>query len=142
MARSKGKPPSQRQLRVGEELRHALVRVLTETPPRDPGLRDSQITITEVRVSPDLRNATVFVMPLGGGDLAGKVAALDRAAPYLRARLADNLDLRFTPRLAFQADRSFDEADRIASLLASPRVSRDLQSNDEFEAEEPNNRGS
>ena len=141
MARSKGKPRSQRQLRVGEELRHAIVRVLRESPPRDPGLRDSQITVTEVRVSTDLRNAAVFVMPLGGEDLAGKVAALDRAAPYLRARLAESLDLRYTPRLTFHADRSFDEADRIASLLESPRVSRDLQPHGELEAEEQDNHG-
>ena len=142
MARSRGKPAGQRQLRVGEELRHALVRILMEEPPRDPALHDSRITVTEVRVSPDLRNATAFVMPLGGEGLAEKVAALGRAAPYLRSRLARVLDLRYTPRLTFEADRSFDEADRVSALLASPPVRRDLAAVAPEETERDDDHGS
>ena len=127
MSRSRGRPSSQRQLRVGEELRHALSEVLGETTLRDPDLVDTTITVTEVRVSPDLKNATAFVMPLGGADLEVKVAALRRAAPFLRGEVARRLRLRFTPRLGFEPDRSFDTAGRIDSLLRGERLRRDLE---------------
>ncbi len=130
MSRSRGRPPSQRQLRVGEELRHALSEVLGEGALRDPDLVEAAITVTEVRLSPDLKNATAFVMPLGGSDLEVKVAALRRAAPFLRGELARRLKLRFTPRLSFEPDLSFDNAGRIDSLLRGDRLRRDLEAGD------------
>ena len=136
MSRSRGRPPSQRQLRVGEELRHALSEVLGEGALRDPDLAEAAITVTEVRLSPDLKNATAFVMPLGGSDLEVKVAALRRAAPFLRGELARRLKLRFTPRLSFEPDLSFDNAGRIDSLLRGDRLRRDLEAgNPESEPE-------
>ncbi len=127
MTRSRGRPPSQRQLRVGEEVRHALSQVLGESLLRDPDLADAASTVTEVRISPDLKNATAFVMPLGGADLEAKVAALRRAAPFLRGEVARRVKLRFAPRLVFEPDRSFDAAGRIDSLLRAERLQRDLE---------------
>ncbi|MGE5548309.1 MAG: 30S ribosome-binding factor RbfA [Solirubrobacterales bacterium] len=121
------KPPSQRQLRVGEELRHIIAAVIERGDFRDPDLAGRAITVTEVRVSPDLRNATVFVMPLGGGDVAGVLSGLKRARAYLRHELARSVDLRTVPDLRFEADTSFDEASRIDALLRSPEVRRDIQ---------------
>jgi ribosome-binding factor A len=116
----------QRRLRVGEEVRHFLSRVLRGGELRDPVLAGASITVTEVRMSPDLRNATAFVMPLGGAH-AGEIAvALNRSAAYLRGLLGRELPLRYTPNLVFTIDPSFDEADRIAALLARPEVRRDL----------------
>lgn len=122
MSKSRGRPPSQRQLRVGEEIRHALSQVLSESVLRDPELSEAAITVTEVRLSPDLKNATAFVMPLGGADLQVKVAALRRASAFLRGELARRLSLRFTPRLSFEPDHSFAAADRIESLLRSAKL--------------------
>ena len=127
MTRSHGRAPSQRQLRVGEEVRHALSQVLGESLLRDPDLADAAITVTEVRISPDLKNATAFVMPLGGSDLEAKVAALRRAAPFLRGEVARRVKLRFAPRLSFEPDRSFDAAGRIDDLLRGERLQRDLE---------------
>jgi ribosome-binding factor A len=123
------KQPSQRQLRVGEEIRHALARVLLEGDLRDPVLQEVSITITEVRVSPDLSNATAFVMPLGGGSEEERevLAALKRASAFLRGKVAGALRLRYTPRLGFEIDKSFAEAQRIESLLRSERVRRDVE---------------
>lgn len=126
MARQRGKAPSQRQLRVGEEIRHVLAGVIERGDIHDPELRDVSITVTEVRVSPDLRHATVFVLPLGGGETAGLLAALSRAASYLQARIARQTRLRFTPQLRFEKDTSFEHAERIEALLARPKVARDL----------------
>ena len=128
MSRSGSKPPSQRQLRVGEELRHALAHLLAQGGFRDPELNEANITVTEVRVSPDLRNATAFVTPLGGSALAETVTALNRAAGFIRSRLAPELRLRYLPRLQFAADRSFDNAMRLQGVLSHPRVQRDLES--------------
>lgn len=125
--------PSQRQLRVGEEIRHALSRLLRDGACRDPVLRAADITVTEVRVSPDLRNATAFVMPLGGKDAGGIVAALGRSAGFLRGLLGRMMQLRRVPALAFTLDPSFDAADRIARLLARPEVRRDLDPPPPFE---------
>ena len=119
--------PTQRRLRVGEELRHGLAKILRETESRDPILENSSITVTEVRMSPDLRNATAFVMPLAGANAAEIVVALNRCAVYLKGLLAREVPLRHTPALAFALDRSFDEAERIHQLLARPEVARDLQ---------------
>jgi len=127
MSRSGAKPPSQRQLRVGEELRHALARLLAQGGFRDPELNEANITVTEVQVSPDLRNATAFVTPLGGTALAETVTALNRAAGFVRSRLAAEVRLRYLPRLQFAADRSFDNAMRLQDVLSRPRVQRDLE---------------
>ena len=120
------KPPSQRQLRVGEELRHAVAQVIERGEFRDPDLQGRAITVTEVRVSPDLRNATVFVVPLGGGDATPVLAGLKRAKAFLRHEISRLVPLRVVPDLWFQADLSFDQASRIEDLLKSPEVSRDL----------------
>lgn len=117
MTRRRGEAPSQRQLRVGEVLRHALIDVLRESHIHDPDLADRSITVTEVRVSPDLKNATAFVVPLGGAAAELVLPALKRAAPYLRGQLARHLTLRFTPNLRFEFDASFDRAGRIDALL-------------------------
>ena len=95
---------------------------------RDPALADLNLTVTEVRVSPDLKNATAFVVPLGGGGLDAAVVALNRAGGFFRSRLAQEVALRHAPRIAFAPDRSFDEARRIDEILERPRVRRDLAS--------------
>ena len=118
---------SQRQLRVGEELRHALARILLEHACRDPTLENASITVTQVWISPDLRNATAFVMPLAGADAADVVAALKRCAPFLKGLLAREVPLRNTPNLGFALDCSFDQAERISALLMRPEVARDLR---------------
>lgn len=127
-----GQPQGQRQLRVGEELRHALAWTLEEGNIRDPALAQHAVTVTEVSVSPDLRNATVFVVPLGGGQQAQAdvLAGLTRVKPFLRHRIADRVRLRYVPDLTFAADSSFDTADRIETLLHSPEVARDLSHDD------------
>jgi len=118
---------SQRQLRVGEELRHQLALLLERGDMRDPDLRGASITVTAVDVSPDLRNATAFVMPLGGQDEQRVLAAMRRAAPWFRAQVGERARLRYAPELRFEIDRSFDEADRIGALLRRPDVARDLK---------------
>ncbi|MQX38374.1 30S ribosome-binding factor RbfA [Roseospira navarrensis] len=126
--RAAGRPRSQRQLRVGEELRHALAWTLEEGNIRDPALAGTPVTITEVRVSPDLRNATVFCMPLGGGEAAEAevLAGLRRVKPFLRHAVAERVRMRHVPDLTFATDTSFDEADRIEAILHSPQVARDI----------------
>lgn len=127
MARRRAsKGPSQRQLRVGEELRHALSRILSRGELRDPELAEANITVTEVRMSPDLKAATVFVVPFADGTPEAVVAALSRAAPYFRGQLGREVELRYTPQLRFEADRSFDEAARVDALLRRPKVRQDL----------------
>ena len=126
---AKNKQPSQRQLRVGEALRHALSDVLERGNLRDPAFRNISITVTEVRASPDLKNATAFVMPLGGEAADAIVEALGRAAPFLRSAIAKQVELRHVPRLQFKVDRSFGQADHIAALLRQPQVARDLGEN-------------
>jgi ribosome-binding factor A len=118
--------PSQRQLRVGEELRHALVEILRDNHARDPDLRDANVTVTEVRVSPDLGNATAFVMPLGGQKSGSIVAALNRASAYFRTQVAHAVQLRHAPRISFALDTSFSYAEKIEGLLHAPEVQRDL----------------
>ena len=118
--------PSQRQLRVGEEVRHALVEILRDSHARDPDLQDANVTVTEVRISPDLANATAYVMPLGGRKVGSIVAALNRAAPYFRTLLAHAVQLRHVPRIAFEVDSSFTYAEKIDVLLHRPEVERDL----------------
>lgn len=128
------KAPSQRQLRVGEELRHAIASVIERGEFRDPDLAGRGITVTEVRVSPDLRNATVFVTPLGGGDVQPVLAGLKRAKAFLRHEIGRAVQLRLVPELWFQPDTTFDEANRIELLLRSPEVRRDVVGEDELDA--------
>ncbi|HLI22334.1 MAG TPA: 30S ribosome-binding factor RbfA [Stellaceae bacterium] len=120
------KPASQRQLRVGEEMRHALARIFQRGELRDPALHDAVITVTEVRLAPDLKRATAYVMPLGGGNAAEIMAGLKRGAGHLRRLVADAVKLRVAPEIVFALDRSFDEASRIESLLRRDDVARDL----------------
>src|SRR5690348_16838971 len=116
---------SQRQLRVGEELRHALAQLLRPGELRDPALRDANITVSEVRVSPDLRNATAFVMPLAGANAAEIMAGLKRSAVFLKGRVARMVELRQAPNIVFALDNAFDNASHITALLARPEVERD-----------------
>ena len=118
--------PGQRQLRVGEELRHLLAELLRPGELRDPALRDANITVTEVRLSPDLRNATAFVMPLGGAKADEIMAGLRRSAPFLKGRLARMIELRHMPNITFALDNAFESAARISALLSSPAVEPDL----------------
>jgi len=117
---------SKRQLRVGEELRHALAKIFQEGECRDPALRDTSIAVTEVRMSPDLRNATAFVVPLGGENATEIIAGLKRSSAFLRRLVAREVPLRYAPRLVLALDGAFAQADRIAALLARPEVVRDL----------------
>jgi ribosome-binding factor A len=117
---------SQRQLRVAEELRHTLAKIFRQGECRDPALRDASIAVTEVRISPDLRNAIAFVMPLGGANSAEIVAGLKRSSAFLRRLVAREVPLRYAPSLVFALDGAFDQAERVASLLARPEVERDL----------------
>lgn len=126
MGRGDTRPRGQRQLRVGELIRHALAQSLERGEAHDPGLANASITVTEVRVSPDLRNATAFVMPLGGGDAAEILQSLNRAAPFFRRRVGEAVDLRRLPNISFELDSSFDNATHIDSLLRSPGVSADI----------------
>jgi ribosome-binding factor A len=127
---AKKRERSVRQLRVGEELRHIIAEVIGRGDLRDPDLAGRSITVSEVRVSPDMRNATVFVLPLGGGDEDIIVAALERAAPYLRGEVGRKLQLKYLPKLSFLRDISFDTAGEIDKLLADPAVARDLTSSE------------
>ena len=125
------RPASQRQLRVGEEIRHVLARLLRPGELRDPALRDASITVSEVQVSPDLRNATAYVIPLAGANAGEIMAGLKRSAPFLKSRLAREVELRYVPNLVFAFDNAFESAERIAALLQSPAVERDLHSDAE-----------
>jgi ribosome-binding factor A len=118
---------TQRRLRVGEELRHALSGILRRGECRDPALRDASVAVTEVRLGSDLRNATVFVMPLGGANATEILGGLKRSSAFLKRRVARAVVLRYTPNLMFELDLSFDQADRITALLARPEVERDLR---------------
>jgi ribosome-binding factor A len=133
--------PGQRQLRVGEELRHAVVHIFTRAHFRDPILAGLHVTVTEVRVSPDLRNATAFVVPFGGGDAEALVAALNRAGGFVRAQLAHEVKLRYTPSIRFAIDSAFDNAGRIDQLLHDPRVARDVADSDTEPAAEEQEAG-
>jgi ribosome-binding factor A len=125
--------PSQRQLRAGELIRHALVEVLREVEVHDEALSGVSVTVTEVRLSPDLRHAMCFVEPLGGGHASEVVEALNRHARFLRGQLGHHIDMKFTPDLRFVHDESFAEAERMNRLFASPQVQRDLDHHDDEE---------
>ena len=131
---AKNTGPSQRQLRAGELIRHALVEIFQREDLRDPALAGVSVTVSEVRASPDLKNATVFCAPLGAsvgsGTQESVVQALNKVAPHLRHLLGQKIDLKFTPSLTFRTDDSFGEARKIDELLASPEVRRDLVDRD------------
>ena len=125
--------PTQRQLRVGEMLRHALADVLRRDEIRDPELSGVSVTITQVKPSPDMRHATVFCEPLGGKNAKGVIAALNKHKGFLRGEMGRLIALKFTPELRFIEDESFAEAQKIETLLKSPAVQRDLSSPPEDE---------
>lgn len=135
MKRSKSRhgphAPSQRQLRVSELVRHALAEILQRGEIHDPSFEGAVVTVPEVRMTPDLKLATVFVMPLGGrgGDVI--VAAFERNKKFLRGEIARRVALRYSPDLTFCLDTSFDEADRIDTILRSPGVRRDLDAEED-----------
>jgi ribosome-binding factor A len=122
---------SQRQLRVGELVRHAMADMLTRGEVHDPVIEGHLITVPEVRMSADLRLATIYVMPMGGRDAEQVVAAFERHKKFLRAEVAHRINLKFAPDLRFRIDERFAEAERIDKLLHSPEVARDLKKDDE-----------
>jgi ribosome-binding factor A len=124
------KGPSQRQLRAGELVRHALAEILSRGEVHDPVIEAHMITVPEVRMSPDLRQATIYVMPLGGRDEKPVLAALERNKRYLRGEIARRVNLKFAPDIRFRLDERFDEAERIEKLLRTSEVRRDLERDD------------
>ena len=118
--------PSQRQLRVGELVRHTLSELFTRGDVHDEVIQVHTITVPEVRMTADLRLATIYVMPLGGKDTDEVLAALDRNKKYLRGEIAHRVNLKFAPDIRFRIDERFDEAERIEKLLRTPRVRRDI----------------
>jgi ribosome-binding factor A len=122
---------SQRQLRVGELIRHALAEMLSRGDVHDPVVEGHMITVPEVRMTADLRLATIYVMPLGGRDAEPVVAALERNRKFLRGEIARRVNLKFAPEIRFRVDERFDEAERIEKILRTPAVKRDLDSDGE-----------
>jgi len=133
MTKRGGRSTGQRHLRVGETLRQALAALFARGDFRDPDLGSAAITVTEVRVTPDLRHATVFIMPLGGGNAKPVLRGLQRCTPYLRGQLARQVSLRYMPNLVFAFDDTFDYAERIDELLRRSEGADD--SSDEAAAE-------
>ena len=125
-SRESAKGPSQRALRAGELVRHALAEILARGDVHDPVIEGHLITVPEVRMSPDLRLATIYIMPLGGRDENDVLAALDRHKRYVRGEIARRVNLKFAPEIRFRIDERFDEAERIEKLLRTPDVQRDL----------------
>ena len=117
---------SQRQLRVGEIVRHAIAEILSQGSVHDPELEGHIISVPEVRMSPDLKLATIYVMPLGGRDIDVVIAALERNKKFLRGEVARRVNLKFAPDVRFRVDERFDEAELIEKLLRTPAVQRDL----------------
>src|SRR5581483_8646608 len=132
-SRESERGPSQRQLRVGELIRHALAEMFTRGDVHDPVIENHLITIPEVRMSADLRMATIYVMPLGGRDANEVIEALDRNKKFLRGEIARHVNLKFAPDIRFRIDERFDEAERIEKLLRTPAVHRDLSGKPEDE---------
>jgi ribosome-binding factor A len=127
---------SQRQLRVGEQVRHALADILAQGIVHDADLEGHIITVPEVRMSPDLKLATIYVMPLGGRDTELIITALDRNKKFLRGEVARRVNLKFAPDLRFRVDERFDEAERIEKLLRTPAVQKDLEQDPDSDREE------
>lgn len=126
--------PTQRQLRAGELVRHALAEIFREEDIYDDAMAGVSVTVTEVRVSPDLRHALCFVEPLGGGHAPEVLAALNRHARFLRGALGRRIEMKFTPDLRFVHDESFDAAERMGRLFDDPRVRADLAAPDRAES--------
>jgi len=126
---------SQRQLRVGELIRHALAEMFSRGDIHDPTIEGHMITVPEVRMSPDLRLATIYVMPLGGKDEKAVVEALERNKKFLRREIAHRVNLKFAPEIRFRVDERFDEAERIEKILRTPEVQRDLEPKPDDESE-------
>ena len=126
MKGSSARAPTQRQLRVGELIRHTLADILQRGEVHDPDLEGILVTVPEVRMTPDLRLATVFVVPLGGKGVDVVIPALERNRKFLRGEVSHRIDLRFAPDLRFRLDKSFDEGEHIDALLRRPEVKRDL----------------
>jgi len=124
---------SQRQLRVGELIRHELAEMLSRGDIHDPVVEAHMITVPEVRMSPDLRLATIYIMPLGGRDEKDVIEAFDRNQKYVRGEIARRVNLKFAPDIRFRIDERFDEAERIEKLLRTPEVKRDLAHKDDNE---------
>ena len=129
--RDTGPNASQRQLRVGELVRHAFAEMLTRGDVHDPVLEKHLVTVPEVRMTADLRLATIYVMPLGGKDATAVLAALERNKKAVRAEIAHKINLKFAPDIRFRIDERFEEAERIDKLLRSPEVARDLAKDDD-----------
>src|SRR5881392_4118579 len=129
--REQSSGPSQRQLRVGELIRHALAEMLSRGDIHDAVIEGHLITVPEVRMTPDLRLATIYVMPLGGRDWKEVVAALERNKKFLRGEIAHRINLKFAPDIRFRIDDRFDEAERIEKLLRTPEIRRDLEDKDD-----------
>ena len=129
---------SQRQLRVGEIVRHAIADILSQGSVHDPDLEGHIVTVPEVRMSPDLKLATIYVMPLGGRHTETVIAALERNKKFLRGEVARRVNLKFAPDIRFRVDERFDEAERIEKLLRTPAVQRDIaaDSQDSQDSEE------
>jgi len=119
--------PSQRQLRVGELVRHKLSELLVRGEIHDDTIASHVITVTEVRMSPDLKIATAYIMPLGGADLKPVLTALDKNRKFIRSEVAHAVNLKFAPDIRFREDETFDEAMRIERLLHSPKVRQDIE---------------
>ena len=124
---------SQRQLRVGEQIRHELADMLSRGGIHDPVIERHMITVPEVRMSPDLRLATIYIMPLGGQDVEAVLEALDRNKRFVRGEIARRVNLKFAPEIRFRLDERFDEAERIEKLLRTPAVQRDLANENDDE---------
>ena len=124
--KSKSGPPSQRQLRIGELIRHKLAEMLTRGEIHDDVIASHVITVPEVRLSPDLKLATAYIVTLGDADLKEVLAALERNKRFIRAELAKAVNLKFAPDIRFRRDETFEEASRIDALLASPKVRQDI----------------
>jgi ribosome-binding factor A len=131
--RESGSGPSQRALRAGEVIRHAIADILSRGEVHDPVIQGHVITVPEVRMSPDLKLATIYVMPLGGRDEQAVVDALERNKRFLRGEIAHRVNLKFAPDIRFRIDERFEEAARIEKLLHTPRVQRDLKGTDDDE---------
>jgi len=123
--------PSQRQLRAGELVRHALAEILRQGDLHDDALAAASVTVTEVRLSPDLKHAVCFIEPLGGTHAGQVVEALNRHSRFLRGRLGREIDMKFTPDLKFVHDQSFEEASRMDALFRRPEVRRDIEGEDD-----------
>ena len=131
----RGSGPSQRQLRVGELVRRALAEILMRGEHHEPALEGISVTVGEVRMSPDLRVATVFVLPLGGQNADEMLAALEHAKGDLRGLVARAVRLKFAPELRFRLDETFDRMDEVRRLLEDERVRRDLRTNTASDSE-------